>query len=520
MTQSLAQRAALRAAQATVLARRERRHRWIRLVLFLVSAALYYATFPIHSDGLILGNDVVPYAQALALGTPEGYWNPHHLLFHPLAGMVTEIWCALTLRPVSLERVLEAQCLISAVGGAAAVTLVFRFAAHLCRTRAALAFAALFAFSSGTWLYASVGETYLPATAALAALLVRCAEIKLSMRRATPILVGAWLYLAVMLRQDSVIVVPVLFLLLPWRTAVAGVGGAGMLSVGMYGFAWLLSGSEAGFFAWLRGLADSGLWGGAPDLSSWEYSLGLILTAVTYVTWYELGWGLAFAVLLIAALLPPRRVNDKGLAVAAALAGFVALRFFFFTWWQPSNMEYHAGSVLPLVMLAALIWNPALKGLWSRLRDGLLFACVTFVASGNLFTLVIPSRGDEMARRAERAVELAGEGGLVVSLDLFQHYAVLRTTPEGVATLSAAEAVGTQGSPGPALDRARAAIDDTLGRGAPVVLTRDVILAERFYRMEFHVNTESFQTLIRGYERDGEERDDEGRIWAWRLAPP
>ncbi len=53
------------------------------LLLAAVLALFYWGTFGGLDDGMVLGNDAVPYAVELSKG--ESRANPHHLLFHPLA---------------------------------------------------------------------------------------------------------------------------------------------------------------------------------------------------------------------------------------------------------------------------------------------------------------------------------------------------------------------------------------------------------------------------------------------------
>ncbi len=499
-------------------------------IVFGSAFALFLATFGVHSNGLILGNDVVPYAVALTSGDPAGLWNPHHLLFHPIAGLITDMWCLATGSEPTVARALQGQTIVSALGGAAAVVVLFRFLTHVCRRATALLFAGIFALSSGTWLYASVGETYLPATAALAALLVHCAQVKLSMRAPNPVLIGAWLYVAVLFRQDSVLVVPALPFFLPWRIALVSISGSGLLAVGMYGFAWLLSGSQLGFATWLFGLAETGLWGEGLNITGFAVSPVMMLAALGFgtfyvqtmffdtggvVQWIQAASGLLAGVLLVSACLPRRPLNDKGRAVAVGLGVFVLVRFLFITWWQPSNLEYHAGTVLPVVLLVAVLGDPRIGPQARALRRTKLLVCLILVGVGNWFTLIGPNQSDEIARRSADAISSAGPGGMVVAIDTLQYYALLREEPRNVTLVDASQAL--LGSP-EQIPAVRAAIARTLETGGAVFVVRDVVLPA-FWRLAPPVPTEPLHALLDGYTSEPI-ADREDRVWAIQVKPP
>lgn len=495
-------------------------------VLVLVAALLLFLVpLDTRSDGLILGNDVVPYAHGLVEGTPAALWNPHHLLFHPLAALVAKVGAVASGGELDLERALGAHRLLSALGGACAVLVVFRFAFRRCGLGAAVAFAALFALSSGTWLYASVGETYLPATAALGALLVTAAAGRLGWGEARPLSLVGWLVLALLLRQDSVLVVPALFFLVRPGTALAVVSAAGGLAASLYAGAWVLSGTELGFVAWLRGLADSGLFGGGLDLQGLRVSLALLGASLSFATFYastgwKLGLGVAAAALLLSLALPARRPpGSRGAgetSVALGLGVFVLTRFLFIAWWQPANLEYHAGSILPILLGVLVLWSPGVEGGARRLRSARLAACLLIVGLGNLLLLVLPVRAHGLAEHAAAAVDRAGGDGLVVSIDRLFHYALLREEPPGTRLIDASDAV--HGIDPAALPAIRAAMVDTLAAGGGVIVARDVVLPE-FWELEAPIPTEGLGVLVASLEVTPVE-DATGRVWAFQVEQP
>ena len=217
------------------------------LVLAGLLVVLYVGTFGGLDDGMVLGNDAIPYAVQLA-GEGEGHGpSPHHLLFHPLAGFVSALLSPLAHESLSLRGPLglamTAQVLVSALGGALAAAAFLWSVRRLMGPAATRGLAGIgpwaltltLALSAGHWLYASVGETYLPAIAAQTALLGLALVTRLELggepgqRRLVSM--ALLLLLAVLLRQDSVLVVVAVALLLRPRPALLVIGTAGFCSL-------------------------------------------------------------------------------------------------------------------------------------------------------------------------------------------------------------------------------------------------------------------------------------------------
>ncbi|MDF1800698.1 MAG: hypothetical protein P1V81_16095 [Planctomycetota bacterium] len=510
-------------------------------VLFL----FYVGTFRGQADGMILGNDAIPYAVELSKGSPHA--NPHHLLFHPLADLVHGLLGAfeqpaLSMRS-SLGLAITAQTILSALGGALAAAF-FLVAARRLMTPAAGALAPfaltlLLAFSAGHWLYSAVGETYLPAIAAQTALLgtALVCRVEASGRASTRQLtsMAGALLVAVLLRQDSVLVVPaVLFLLAP-RPALVVVGTAGTAALAIYFATWLGADPGVGFSDWLRGLADTGLWGGELSLDKVQVAATLGLTALGYSMWYaarawtsggiglehglfELLLGLAPWVLAgLAMLSGVRRNRGPGDAVRdlrralAALVVFLLLRFGFFAWWQPGNLEYHTGHLVPLLLLVALCLRvrgaaaaapDVATSTTPSLAPRLLALAALTTLVGNYLVLIEPNQGTAMHARSSAAMAQLAPGGLVLSLDRLGHYSDLRaagTTPAIVTGEPADAPVVLDASDVASgldlsrFDELRGAIEAALTRTADlrpgpfpdapvagVLATRDLLLPVRF----------------------------------------
>ena len=506
------------------------------LVLAGVLTLVYLGTFSGLDDGMVLGNDAIPYAVEQARGA--AHVSPHHLLFHPLVSLVRGLLAPLAHDQLSLRGPLglamTAQTLVSALGGGLAA------AAFLAATRRLVgggllpwALTLVLAASAGHWLYASVGETYLPAIAAQTALVGLALVLRVerdgqATGRETAAL-AALLLLAVLLRQDSVLVTAAVVLLLAPRSAVVVVGAAGGSALAIYFGAWVFGGAAisggpdhvVGFLPWLRGLADTGLWGGGLSAGKLQVAGSLSLAALAYPTYYaaqaaatggatleqglvELALGLAPVLLLVLAVLAGRRrgvptePTGPRRRAALALAAFLVLRLGFFTWWQPGNLEYHAGHLAPALLLVAVLLRPgrAEPGPAAALVPRLVLLAGAVTLAGNWVALIEPNRTRDLHAVADEAMATVAPGGLVLSLDRLGHYANLRaagTTARHVEPpllLMDASDVAA-GVDLETLDQLRGAIRSTLKRlgalptgtpgGAPaVVATRDRILPPRF----------------------------------------
>jgi hypothetical protein len=468
---------------------------------------------------------VIPYSRDLAAGAARGLWNPHHLAAHPLAWIIGRAWCAASGAEWDLAAALLGHRVLSALGGASAVCVLLSFARRVAPRGVAFGLSACFALSAGTWLYSAVGETYMPAYAATGALLARAAEDRLGLRPASALRLGVLLLLAVLLRQDSVLVVPALFVLARPSVALRATLGAGVAALAVYSGAHLLAAPDVGLLPWLRGLADTGLWGRAPgprELSIAAALSGAAIAYGVYFAWapWKLGIGLLGLCTLAAGAVPLRTPAPPARRAVLGLLLFVLVRFGFLAWWQPSNMEYHTGSVLPLLLLAATLQHGASAG---RGRVALLAGAAALIGLGNTAVLIAPSRGEVMAETAAAAIDAAGAGGLVVSLDRFQHYAVLREQP-GCEVHDAHDlAIGYGPDAAPELRAGLSELlsrrDAALARGGSVVLTRDRWLAQLFYRDELLVQPALIQALTANLERE-ERRDATGEITAIVLKRP
>ncbi len=488
--------------------------RWLALAVFGAAFLLCALTFTTASDGIVLGNDVVAYARSLARQEPGALLNPHHLLFHPLAAAL-DVCLGWLGNPRGMQRALAAHQGVSALGAGAAAAALFAFARELCGPLRAALLSACFALCAGNWLYGSVGESYLPANAALLALLACALRMRLGLRaeNATPIAVC--LLLALLLRQDSVLVVPALFALLGARCALRATAIAGAAALAIYAGAWMLAAPGPHLLDWLRGLERSGLWGAVPDARAARASLGLTAAAFNYVTWFDLSLGLMSIGLFALPLLPPRHLTGGFARALAGLGLYALLHFAFFTWWQPGNMEYATGRWVPLFLAAALLLAPDQRG-WRALRQPMLLgSCAWLLWIGNSSSLIRPFRATEIALRAQHAIHLAGEHGAIVALDWQQRYALWREEPAQRELIDASELATRFDAASAAALRAR--IDVFLASGRRVVLTIDRVLPRKL-KLPVLVDAALLEVLTRGLGTT-EVRDEANEIYALQLRP-
>jgi hypothetical protein len=492
-------------------------------LLGAVVAAVYALSFAPMSDGMLLGNDVVPYARGLVVGAPDVLWNPHHLLQHPLAWLLYRGLVGLGL-PADVATALQAQVLLSAAAGGMLAAWVASYTAHRVGGWAALGLAVSLAASAGQWLYGAVGETYLPATAALAWVLIRAIEDERSVSADLRLALG--FLLALLLRQDSVLACAALVVLLPWRSSLRVIGLAGAGSLALYFAVWVLAvrggQGHAEFAGWLRGLAETGLWGAAPDGERLALGAGVQQLAWHYgaqpvygAAWAAAAWG-ATGLLLLGTWTAGRRADFRA-RVCLGLLLFVLVRFGFFAWWQPTNLEYHAGTWLPICLAAvpsAARWRPR-NGM--PLAAAPWLACALLLGASHAILLWLPYRGGQIHERTTEALdavrEADAEPGLVLALDVWSVYALQRADFNGPWADASEAAAGR--APGSAwIQRAEA----VLSRGGRVALSRELLLMGRLGLGELPLKESFLDALVALGEIDTRS-DETGRPYLLILAP-
>lgn|GEM_PF-5979447 len=439
-----------------------------------VLTVLFAASFGPWSDGQVVGNDAIHYAAAVTAGDARGLALANHLACHPLAFGVHRAGAALGLLE-GYAGALVAQRIVSALGGALAVALVWRLVLALGAPRRVAGLAALaLATSSGLWLYASVGETYAPAAAAEAWVLIEAWRAR--DRRAGWGRLAAALAIATLVRQDAVLVAVVVPVVLGGRglvpLVVAGAASLAVHALVFAGTAVPVNGAEPSFVDWLTGIAATETWGAGAARPSAAVAVGvhgvLTLDALAFGVHRVHAWSAAGVAsfgalaLYLAALVRGLRgsardadastrtdaststntntstsTNTNASAsanthatndatahrrFALALAAFLALRFAFFSWFQPSNIEYAVGHLVPLVVLFALAWSRAHGA--ARLAAGAV--AVQTVATLLLVVPLTERRLDADARALTGRAREAGHLLRIVTVEPFGELALAR----------------------------------------------------------------------------------------------
>ena len=495
-----------------------------RVLLGLALAVFYLWSVPLYSDAQLLGNDAFAYGAALVSGEWPRLLDPHHLLHHLLAFGVLKLQALGSGgSEATLADGLGALRIVSALGGAACAVLVGHFATRLSGRAAGWWLGAAFAFSAGPWLYSAVGETYLPAAAVGAWLFGELLVARREQRTASTLRIVALLTLACLLRQDSVLLVPGVLLLAGLRRGALAVGLAGGASLGLYALAYGFASPDVGLGAWLRGLAETGLWGEGFSLSRAWVTVATQQHALHYGVRFGGGWAIlsvvVTALLVGAAFAAGGDWRRPGLRIGlTALAVTIAGRLLFFTWWQPSNMEYHTPTLVPGFLMLALIAGrsnfPAhstQRRIGPALSAGLGGAAALSLLLGNGGCLFEPLRTTIGSEQAHAALEQAGQQGLVLALDPFSGFAIDLAAGPGARVAHAART-------GPELDRDAlfSAMSATLSNRAPVALLRDVSLMPRLALPLYPIDEELLAGLA-GLELETERFESSGEAWMMVL---
>lgn len=320
------------------------------MALGTLGAAL--VLFSPDSDAAIAASDPVYY----------GIWtesfgrasiSAHHALFHAVVLGITGL-----IRPLAGQMGAPiALRIVSATAAALVVVLVFRGAGR-DRWYVGAGFALLLLGTRSFVFEAGVGESIVPGAAA--ALFVIDQATRPPFR---PLRVWGSLVLALLVRQDNILIVPGLVLglwhvLQPERRLqrlASGLLASAAVTVAGYVMLWLVaSGGRRPFVEFMLALALDPQYAD-PNLIGnlrWRLdALGVAVAGRTWPSWSPNLWiGPAFlAATSIAALL--LRGNARMRPLATTIAAVVLARAVFYTWFDFKNWEW---SVLTLIMFAYL----------------------------------------------------------------------------------------------------------------------------------------------------------------------
>ncbi len=316
------------------------------LVLATFVACLFF--FPIGSDSACI-NDGVWFGIELE-SNPAKAIRGNHPFFHVIAWPLCE-----AARAAGFDHPGHvAVRIVAAAGGAALAGLVAAFGGRRA-ARFGLAAAGFVVASRIFVIESGTGENVGPATAS--ALAVTFAALHHRRRR---LLVGSLLALALVLRQDNILLVPGVALTVFPRgkrrgPLLAFLAAAAIPVIAVYLLAWRIAAPDAGLVPWVLGLGAHGPWfGGSPTLAPFFIlEAGALASALvghhfSHQTLEALIGicGLFFPIALASSRAGFRRATCEGWLFILP----VVLRFFFYGWFEPINPEWQ---LLPIAFSCA-----------------------------------------------------------------------------------------------------------------------------------------------------------------------
>lgn len=352
------------------------RHRVLATGLLATAAlALSLWLLPIDSDGAFAINDGFHYAAAAESGKTAII--ARHPLFHLIVQWTTE-----ALRALGAAHPGHVAVRIVSGVGAAWLVVVLTLLAGRQRWYAGW-LCGCFALSCRfVLLDSAAGETLVIATAA------SLTAFALALRPAPSWpAVGLALLAALLFRQDNVLAVPGLALVLwpstrPPRRLLRLASFflvVGVVTLGLYSYLWWLNGDGESFGHWIVAAAQSGQWGTGMTPERVFTHLDAMGDATVGAVWE---WNdprpwvgpTVLAAVLVGGLLM-HGSQPAGRFIAAMLLT-VAIRFFFHSWWAPVPQfhVYNIGAVAAAASFAARDPSPALP---FRARAGLLLIALS-----------------------------------------------------------------------------------------------------------------------------------------------
>jgi uncharacterized protein len=374
-----------------------------RAMLAWATFAAALVLFPMGSDAM-LASDGVWYGIELEADAPSSI-RGNHPLFHVAAWPLAEILEATGIRHPGHW----ALRLLSASGAGVLAYVV----AGLGLGFAGLAAAAYLLASRMFVIEAATGENVVPATAA--ALLAATAAVR---HRRRPVLVGALLALALVLRQDNVLLVPgIAVVLLPKRiTRIAAFLGAVAVPVAaVYLAAWRIAAPEAPLLSYVLGLGAKGAWSPAQGSNPAAVEADAIAVALVGRHW---PYADTHALLGVAGLLLPLLLFTTRRSLARTtwepwVFGLpIALRSLFYGWFEPGNPEWQLFSIAFVCAWAARsarLSGPRPLLLWRTLALGAAAAAVLAAHLPHTLSLRKPTFRDAVAS----AVQAAPQGAVL-----------------------------------------------------------------------------------------------------------
>jgi hypothetical protein len=321
--------------------------RWLGLALGIVPPVLlwWWQSAGQTPDGL-------SYLLDIRSGTQM--WHPHHLVYVPVARALHSLGGLTPLAAGLVQNLAALPLLAWAAHGVARRLLPGPWQPWA-------AVGALLA-TRGVLFYATHIETYLPALAWSAVTL----RLALDLRPRTLLLAGA-LVLAVLYHQTNVLLVaPLLAMAGTRRAELRRIAGVSLLAAAVvlvaYLAAWRSDAAGTSFVDFVTTYARAAV----PSWGRWDnfgphglLSLGLSQSANLAPTpkWLAAPMLLAIAALAIWHLRRLRAPDDDLAPLRRFALGMLLCYLAFFLWWMPQDSDFFLATVLPLWVLALMLWR-------------------------------------------------------------------------------------------------------------------------------------------------------------------
>ena len=335
-------------------------HQRAALIVAALAFIGSYLLYPVESDAAYAINDAL-WNALMAEGDDEHVVSGHHPMFHIAAHGVAAVLDAVGVE----QRGLHAVKVLSALSASAILGLIVA-AAGARRWWFGVLVATTLASTRGFWIEAGTGENVLLGVAFGLYALRAALDDRCRLSR-----VGIWVVLALLARQDNILLLPAwaygLWQRMPAESRLKRLvlwgAVSGIATLGLYFLIWWAFSEENTFLEWLtytsthNKRAVNGSWsstGGVITLDVVEQHIAALSVSVVGLLTFDripnLIMGIAFvASLLGAGFLDRGSRRARPLLIAAGI--MLATRLPFYLWFEPSNFEWW---LLPLSVFAWL----------------------------------------------------------------------------------------------------------------------------------------------------------------------
>lgn len=337
-------------------------HRRAALAVAVFALVASYLLYPVEADAAYAINDAL-WNALMASGDTEHAVSGHHPLFH-----IAAYYLSNGLESLGVERPgLHAVKVVSSVAGALMLALIV-LASGPRRWWVGVLLAGLLASTRGFWIEAGTGENVLLGVA------LGMQALRVALDRDCGIArVSWWVFVALLARQDNILLLPAVTYALGqrlqpqgrWPRVVLWGGVTGVVTLATYWAIWVAFPVDMTFPEWLthtsthNARAVNGSWsptGGAITPQVLEMHMGALSSAVvgliTFERTFNICIGLGFLLVIAGTGVFLRGRGRHRPLVIMTLLVFV-FRVPFYLWFEPGNFEWW------LLPIGVLTWAAA-----------------------------------------------------------------------------------------------------------------------------------------------------------------